>query len=111
MRANACSPRDIDPNPTIQTAKRSETIAQAFRPGNRHPRKCALKGRHTYVAQQDYLISNRFAVKHNGDLPTSRSRVSEMASRRVRARLTGLSLHIHSPSGQVGRGSNRTRCK
>ena len=48
--ANARTPRDIDPNPAVQTAKRSETIAQAFRPGNQHPRKCALKGRHTYVA-------------------------------------------------------------
>jgi hypothetical protein len=53
-RANAFA-KGHEPNPTVQTAKRSETIAQAFRPGNQDPRKCALKGRHTYAVQQDYF--------------------------------------------------------
>ena len=48
---NACWPGDVAPNIRLPTAKRSEIIAQAFRPGNQYPRKCAPKGRQMCVSE------------------------------------------------------------
>jgi hypothetical protein len=55
------------PESGFQTAKRSKIIAQAFRPGNQCPAKCALKGRHTHVSVS---LTAFFQLERRSVVPT-----------------------------------------
>ena len=52
---------------SVMTAERSNKIAQAFRPGNQQPRKCALQGRQNRIISKGVGI-NALGCPYGADL-------------------------------------------